>query len=88
MPANGHTTVWGTPSGVGRAADGQGWSQPLIAWWGAHKAARHAAKRATLSARWDARREAVRLQPADAAVDLVAPMHAGATTTALCDLGA
>lgn len=87
MHANGHTTVWGRPIGVGRAADGKGWYQQLTDWWVARKAARHDAKLATLRARWDARREAVRLQHADAAVDMVAPVHACSTATALCDLG-
>jgi hypothetical protein len=86
MHANGHTTVWGTYIGVGRATDGKGWYQQLAEWWAAHKAARHHAKLATLSACWDARREAVRPLHADAAIDMVASTHAFSTTTALCDL--
>ena len=86
MHAHGYTTVWGTPIGVGRATDGQGWYQQLTAWWVAHKAARHDAKLVTLRARWDARREAVRPLHADAAIDMVASMHAFSTTTTLCDL--
>jgi hypothetical protein len=87
MHANGHTTVWGTHIGVGRATDGQGWYQQLRAWWTTHKAARHDAKLATLRARWDARREAVRPRRADTAIDMVASTHAFSTTTTLCDLG-
>jgi hypothetical protein len=87
MHANGQTTVWGTPIGVGRATDGQGWYQQLKAWWAARQAARHDAKLATLTARWDARREAVRPLRADAAIDMVASTHACSTTTALCDIG-
>jgi hypothetical protein len=86
MHANGHTTVWGTHIGVGRAADGQGWYQQLTEWWAAHKAARHEATLATLNTRWDARREAVRVLHADAAIDMVASTHACSTTTALCAL--
>ena len=86
MHANGHTTVWGTHVGVGRATDDTGWHQQLREWWAAHKAARHDAKLATLRARWDARREAVRVLRADAAADMVASAHACSTTTALCAL--
>jgi len=87
MRAHGQTTVWGTPIGVGRATDGQGWYQQVNDWWAAHQAAHHDEKLATLRARWDARREAVRPLPADAAIDMVASTHACSTTTALCALG-
>jgi hypothetical protein len=87
MPSHGHTTVWGTHIGIGRAPDAKGWSQQLKAWWAAQKAMRHEAKLTALNARWHARREVVRVQHADAAVDMVAPAHAYATITALCDLG-
>ena len=86
MHAHGQTTVWGTHIGVGRATDGQGWYQQVKEWWAAHQAARQEAKLATLRAQWDARREAVRPLHADAAIDLVASMHACSTTAALCDL--
>jgi hypothetical protein len=88
MSAHGHTTVWGTHLGIGRTTDAGGWYQQLRVWWAEHQAARRAAHLARLNARWDARREAVRLPHADAAVDMVAPVHACSTTTALCDLGA
>jgi hypothetical protein len=87
MHAYGHTTVWGTHIGVGRAAGSKGWYQQLKEWWVAHQAARHDAKLATLRARWDARREAVHPLRANAVIDLVASTHALSTTTALCDLG-
>jgi hypothetical protein len=87
MHANGHTTAWGTHIGVGRAADGKGWYQQLKEWWVAHKAARRDAKLAALTARWDARREAVRPLHAEAAIDMVASTHAFSATTALCALG-
>jgi hypothetical protein len=87
MHANGHTTVWGTHIGVTRARDTKSWYRQLRDWWTAHTAARRAAKLATLSACWDASREAVRPLHADAALDMVASTHACSTTTALCDLG-
>ena len=87
MRAHGHASVWRTPIGVGRANDDKGWYQQLKEWWATQKAARHEAKLATLRARWDARREAVRPLHADAAVDMVAPAHTCSTTTALCALG-
>jgi hypothetical protein len=52
----------------------------------AHKAARHDAKLATLTARWDPRREAVYPLHADAAIDVIPSPHAFSTTTALCNL--
>jgi hypothetical protein len=86
MRAYGHASVWRTHIGVGRATDRKGWSQQLKAWWAAHKAARHDAKLATLTARWDARREAVHPLHADAAIDMIPSTHAFSTTTALCNL--
>jgi hypothetical protein len=86
MHATGHTTVWGTHIGVGRASDTKHWYQQLKAWWAAHQAARQEAKLASLRAYWDARREAVRPLHADAAIDMVASIHACSTTTALSSL--
>jgi hypothetical protein len=86
MHATGHTTIWGTPIGIGRASDTKNWYQQLNAWWVAHKAARQEAKLASLSAHWDARREAVRPLHAGAAIDRVASIHACSTTTALSSL--
>jgi hypothetical protein len=86
MHANGHTTVWGTHIGVGRARDAKGWYEHLKEWWAAHKAARHEARLAALTARWDAKREAVRVLHADAAADLVVSDHAFSITTAFSDL--
>jgi hypothetical protein len=87
MPAHGQTTVWGTHIEVGRARDAKGWYQQLKEWWADRKAARREANLVALKARWDARREAVHILHADAAVDMVASAHACSTTTALCDLG-
>jgi hypothetical protein len=86
MHATGHTTVWGTHIGIGRATDSKSWYQRLKGWWTAHKAARQEAQLASLRAHWDAKHEAVRPVHADAAVDMVASAHAFSTTTALCDL--
>ena len=87
MPAHGHTTVWGTHTGVGRATDAKGWYAQLKIWWAAHKTARDDARLATLKAHWDGRREAVRALRADAAIDLAVPAHARSINMALCDLG-
>jgi hypothetical protein len=86
MHTNGHTTVWGTHIGIGRARDTKGWYQQLREWWAAHKTVRQEARLAALTARWNARREVVRSLHADAAVDMIAPTHAFSTTTTLCDL--
>jgi hypothetical protein len=86
MHANGYTTVWGTHIGLGRASDTKNWYQQLKAWLAAHKAARQEAKLASLRAHWDARREAVYPLHADAAIDIVASIHACSTTAALSSL--
>ena len=86
MQAHGHTTVWGTQIGVGRTSTSKGWYQQIKAWWAARNAMRREAKLAALAARWDAGREAVRVLHADAALDLVAPLHVLSTATALYDL--
>ena len=65
MQAHGHTTVWGTLSGVGRASATRGWYQRLKDWWAARMAVRREAKLAALVARWDATHEAVRPLPAE-----------------------
>jgi hypothetical protein len=87
MPAHGHTTVWGTHIGVGRATDANGWYAQLKTWWAAHKTARDGARLSTLKAHWDGRREAIRALRADAAIDLAVPAHARSINMALCDLG-
>ena len=87
MHAHGHTTVWGTHIGINRARAAKRRYQRMQDWWAAHKAARRNMKLATLTARWDAGREAVRSLHADAAIDMMASTHAGSTTTALCDVG-
>jgi hypothetical protein len=86
MPCHGHTTTWGTPLGRGPGRNGRSWYDHLNAWWATHQAARHEAKLAALTARWDAHREAVPVCHADAAADLVLAAHPFAATTAFCDL--
>jgi hypothetical protein len=86
MRAHGHASVWRTHIGLGRARDTKSWYEQIRDRWTAYKATRHDAKLATLRARWDARREAVRPLHADAAIDMVASTQAFPTTTALCNL--
>jgi hypothetical protein len=86
MHANGHTTVWGTHIGIGRASETRSWYQQLRDWWTAHKATRQQTSRDALHRCWDAKREGVRTVHAEAAIDLVAAAHAGATIIALSSL--
>ena len=87
MRAHGQTTVWGTPISVGRATDAKGWYQQLKAWQAARQAARHDAVLVTLSARWDARREAVTPHSAEAAPEMAAAQHTLSVATMLYGLG-
>jgi hypothetical protein len=59
MHVLGHTTIWGSYSGIGRARNAKNWYQQLWNWWTAHRAAHHEAHLVTLKARWDPKREAV-----------------------------
>lgn len=72
MSVHGHATVWGTPISIGCAKDPKCWYQQLKEWWTAHKAARQEAHLAAIAARWDAKREALKPLPADAAADMAA----------------
>jgi hypothetical protein len=86
MRAHGQASVWRTHIGVGRAGDTKNWYEQIRDRWTTYKAARHEARLATLSARWDSRREALRPLHFDAAIDMVASTHAFSMTTTLCVL--
>jgi hypothetical protein len=86
MWSHGHTTVWGTHIGVGRASDRASWYQHLKEWWQARASARQQARLAALNACWDAKREAIRSLRADAAPDMVVAQHAFSTATRLYGL--
>jgi hypothetical protein len=86
MQSHGHTTVWGTDIGAGRAQDARGWYRQLKEWWQAHKAMRREAKLAALTACWDAKREALQPLKAEAAYEMVAAEHAFSTATTLYGL--
>jgi hypothetical protein len=86
MQAHGHTTVWGTHTGVKGARDTTGWYQQLKEWWVAHKAARQQAKLAALKTCWDAEHEAVRCLRAEAAPEMAAAHHAISIATMLAGL--
>jgi hypothetical protein len=86
MRGQGQASVGRTHLGSGCARDHKRWSHQLRSWWTAHQAARHHARLATLTVRWDATREAVRPLHADAAIDMIALTHASSTATALYTL--
>jgi hypothetical protein len=86
MHHNGHTTVWGTHIGVGRSTDAKGWYRQLKAWWADHLAVRREARLAALTARWDAKREAVTPCRAEAAPEMAAEHHAISITMMLYGL--
>jgi hypothetical protein len=86
MHAHGHTTVWGTPIGIGRARAPQSWYQQLRHWWTAYKAARRQASIDALPRCWDAKREAVISPRAEAAPEMAAAHHAVSVATMLYGL--
>ena len=81
MRAQGHTIVWGTHRGTGRGTDAKRWYQQLRDRLAAYTAARREAKLASLSASWDARREAVTRCRVDGAPEMAAAAHALSVTT-------
>jgi hypothetical protein len=86
MHTHGQTTVWGTPIGSGRTSETKSWSQQLRDWWTAHTAARQQASREALQRCWDATREAVTSQRAEAAPEMASAHHAIAVATMLYGL--
>jgi hypothetical protein len=86
MHTNGHTTVWGTHIGIGRASKTRSWYQQLRDWWTAHKASRQQANLDALRRCWDAKREAVISQRAEAAPEMAAAHHAIFVATMLYGL--
>jgi hypothetical protein len=86
MHAHGHTIVWGTPGGIGRASETKSWYQQLRDWWTAHTAARQQAHCNALHCCWDATREAVTPHRAEAAPEMVAAHHALSVATMLYGL--
>jgi hypothetical protein len=86
MHTHGHTTVWGTPIGIGRASETKSWYQQLRDWWTAHTAARQQATRDALHRCWNAKREMVTPCRADAAPEMAAAHHGIAVATMLYGL--
>jgi hypothetical protein len=76
MYTHGHTTVWGTHIGIGRASKKRSWYQELRDWWTAHKTGRQQANLDALHRYWDAEREAVTSQRAEAASEMAATHQA------------
>jgi hypothetical protein len=83
MHTHGHTTVWGTPSGLGRASKTRSWYQQLRDWWMAHNAAHRQANFDALHRCWDATREAVTPQLAEAAPEMAVAHHTISVATML-----
>jgi hypothetical protein len=81
MHTHGHTTVWGTHIGIGRARDTKSWYQRLRDWRTVHNAARRQANLEALHRCWDAKREAVISQRAEAAPEMAAAHHGIAVAT-------
>jgi hypothetical protein len=86
MHTHGHTTVWGTHIGIGRASKTRSCSQQLRDWWTAHKAARQQASLDALHDCWDAKREAVTSHRAEAAPEMAAAHQAISVATMLYGL--
>ena len=86
MHTNGHTPVWGTHIGIGRASQTRSWYQQLRDWWTARNAARQQANLDALHRCWDAKREAVTSHRTEAAPEMAAAHHAFSVATLLYGL--
>jgi hypothetical protein len=86
MYTHGHTTVWGTHTGSGRARKTRSWYQQLRDWWTAHNALRQQVNLDALHRCWDATREGVTPQCAEAAPEMAAVHHAISVATMLYGL--
>jgi hypothetical protein len=86
MHTHGHTTVWGTHIGIGRGHKTRSWYQQLRDWWTAHRATRQQANIEALNRCWDATRETVTPQGAEAAPEMAAAHHAISVATMLYGL--
>jgi hypothetical protein len=86
MPTHGQTTVWGTPSGLGRASKTRRWYQQLRNWWTAHNTPRQQAGLDALHRCWDATHEAVIPYRAEAAPEMAAAHQAISVATVLYGL--
>jgi len=72
MRAQGHTTVWGTHVGVGRAREHPGVFERLRAWRSSRRLAKRQLALARWEARWDPEREKFRLPSTESALEHVA----------------
>jgi hypothetical protein len=88
MTVLGHSIPWGTRIGDRRSTDAKDGYAQCKTRLSARKTARQEAERAAIEGRWDAQREAVRPYRADAAHDMVTPLHAYSVAMALHGLGA
>lgn len=86
MWSHGHTTVWGTHIGVGRASGRSSWYEQFKEWWQAHKAARRQARLSALNTCWDAEPEALKPLRAEAAPEMAAAQGALSVATMLYGL--
>jgi len=86
MHTHGHTPVWGTHTGLGWARRTRSWYQQLRDWWTAHNAARQQANLDALHRCWEATREGVTPQRAEAAPEMAAARHAISVATMLYGL--
>jgi hypothetical protein len=86
MRSHGQATVWGHQIAVGRVQHRNGWLQQLHDWWMLCKATRRDTKLAALNGCWDAHREVIIPQRAEAASEMAAAHGALSLATQLYGL--